>query len=451
MAAEVKEIEYTLGITMVPTELIDDNPFGTRMIYVEAEVEELGDSLLKFGLRQVPTGRRKDGRVQLAFGGKRLRAFRRNEKQVSEKKKKDWQLLPLVLKELTDVEMFDYGMVENMQRSDVKPIEVARAIARFTEVHPEVKDKDIAKKHGMSEANVSNMKRVLRLPAKFLDMVDAGTLSFTQGRELLTVEGIEDPETLMSEAVVLLSGEGFPNTVEGLQRAIDQAVWNHYPCLEKDSQEKEWKTIFDPERAGCLKCKKTIITHPTKNKTQLYCLDIKCWEEKTDNKKSADASVASLKQEAEAINKEHEAESTGPAASYKPEPVKPISQAEEGAAAKNLSQEKSGRATKEKPGKGAGQAAEKPATIAELISGKEAAKPAETVTRPTESETKTAVFVGRMVIEETSKGVTVSLQTNKGFAVDGLEGTMVDALPKLPGIMMGLMLQIDKDSSGGKR
>ncbi len=235
----VADAVVEVKVTLVPIEQIDDNPYNPRQSYVQDEIEAMGDSLITFGLREVATGRRKDGRVQLAFGHKRLRGFRRNEKTVSEKKRDQWKVFPLIIKDLTDTQMFDYALVENLQRSDVKPIEIARALAKFTEDNPTVKDKEIAKKHGMSEANISNMRRVLRLPQKFLDMINEGVISFTQGRELLTLEKKACADQLMGESIAYVLDGSFPNTVEGLQGAIKKTLDKYFSTEEKKRPENK--------------------------------------------------------------------------------------------------------------------------------------------------------------------------------------------------------------------
>ncbi|GAJ20253.1 unnamed protein product, partial [marine sediment metagenome] len=115
-------------------------------------------------------------------------------------------------------------MEENLTRTDITPLEVARCIENFSGMFPEVLDEEIAKKHNMTAANVSNMKRVLRLPEKDQGKIDTGVISFTQGRELLTLEGLENAENLMASAIGgLRTGNksyGHANTVEGLQASI---------------------------------------------------------------------------------------------------------------------------------------------------------------------------------------------------------------------------------------
>ena len=152
-----------------PLDIIDDNPFNPRKHYSQTKVKEMAQSLQEIGLRQVPEGRHVDGRVQLAYGHMRLRGFRQNQKKDPYPTNEKWNRMPVDVKEISDQDMVHFSMEENLRRTDITPIEVARCIESFSEMFPDVTEKNLGEKHGMSEANVSNMKRVLRLPQKMLE------------------------------------------------------------------------------------------------------------------------------------------------------------------------------------------------------------------------------------------------------------------------------------------
>jgi len=294
----------------VKLDLIDDNPYNPRKHYPQAKIKEMGISLQEVGLRQVPEGRRVDGRVQLAYGHMRLRGFRYNEKHCPRAAYQlgDWGEIPVDIKEISDADMFHYAMEENLRRTDITPIEVARCITAYNTAFPDVLDEDIAKKHGMTPANVSNMKRVLRLPERFLEKIDEGIITFTQGRELLTLEGLPDADDLMSRALAGINTTGNksysnPNTVEGLQKSIHSTIRDKFPPLDKDYEGYRYKLLFDSRAANCLKCDKCLITHPTKSQSAHYCTDVECWEKKTDEHKALAAVAAKARMEAEVLER----------------------------------------------------------------------------------------------------------------------------------------------------
>lgn len=290
-----------MPVEQVPLELIDDNPYNPRKHYSQNKVKEMATSLLEHGLRQVPEGRRVDGRVQLAYGHMRLRGFHSNQK----KEVAMWDKMPVNILDISDQDMFHWAMEENLRRTDITPIEVARCIQTYSDLFPKVTEKELGKRHGMTEANVSNMKRVLRLPQKMLDKIDEEIITFTQGRELLIFDGLPDAETYMSEAVNgLKRGDkqfGEPNTVEGLQKSIHSVAKNHFPPLDKEWEGYRYTLVFDTREAGCLKCDKMLITHYTKSQAAHFCSDEKCWQGEQDAHKKLAAETARRKMETEVL------------------------------------------------------------------------------------------------------------------------------------------------------
>jgi len=294
-----------MAIVEILLEKVQDNPYNPRKYYAPAKVKEMADSLVQNGILEVPEGRYvgKGGEVQLAFGGVRRRGFLRNKEH--KQPGRSWLTMPVDVKDISDEEMFHKAIEENLRRTDNKPIEIARCINGFKVLHPEMKDEDVAKKHGMTPANVSNMQRVLKLPEKFLEKIDEGKISFTQGRELLTLEGIPDAEHVMSAAINGLNTGtkqyGEPNTVEGLQKSIFNEVKGRFPSLEKENNTYRYELLFDTRAAGCLKCDKCLSTHSTKTQVAHFCVNEKCWKEKTEAHKRQAAKAAKKKMEDEVI------------------------------------------------------------------------------------------------------------------------------------------------------
>ena len=294
-----------MAVIKVALEVIDDNPYNPRKHYPQAKVNEMAQSLREVGLRQVPEGRHVDGRVQLAYGHMRLRGFRYNQKMPREPEK--WTNMPVDVKEISDQDMFHYAMEENLRRTDITPIEVARCIQAFGEMFPDVTEKELGEKHSMSEANVSNMKRTLRLPEKMLEKIDEGIISFHQGRDLLIFERFENAENLMRSALDgLKTGNkayGEPNTVDGLQKSIHSIIKGQCRPLDKEWEGYPRDLLFDTRAAGCLECEKMLRTHPTKSATAHWCTDEECWDRHQKEHRDTAAAAAKAKMEAEVINR----------------------------------------------------------------------------------------------------------------------------------------------------
>ena len=401
-----KEQEVQITVTLVPIDKIDDNPYNIRQHYPGDAIREMAESIRDIGLRQPPTGRRlANGHVQLAFGHVRFRAFQYGDKNITSM---SWKTMPVVVRELSDNEMFDYAMEENLRRTNVSPIEVARAIEAYTKAFPDVKDKDIAAKHSMSEANISNMRRVLRLPEKFLTMIDEGKLSFTQGRELLTLEGIPDAETVMTEAVeglvfpgaqLDLFKDSLSNTVGNLQINIHRVMRETFSLVSNES------APFDVIVAGCFHCDKCITTHPSKGKTAEFCTDTECWNKKAEEFKNAPHATQQA--------------ATPPAEKTA-----------------DISQEKSTKGTAgdlihaihTNDAERVAELTQPPATTEDQTEKKE--KPAATPAAVVKN-----AKLRKIIVEEKEDGVTVSIMSEKGLSIEGLTGSLEDSLMKLPELL----------------
>ena len=109
------------GLLEVDVDRIIPNPWQPRQGEDPAVVAELAASIKKNGLMQIPSARRVNGHYQLAFGHTRLAAFKLNGETS----------MPLFERELTDLQMFEMGVSENIKRRDLNPIEEAEAMRRY--------------------------------------------------------------------------------------------------------------------------------------------------------------------------------------------------------------------------------------------------------------------------------------------------------------------------------
>lgn len=306
----------------VPLGLIDDNPYNPRLHYKQNEVSELAQSMWLHGQLETPKARRKDGRVQLAFGGKRKRGFLLNrerwKKNPSREEDPDrFATQPLDIEDLTDEQMFFFAWEENCRRSDNTPLERARAIDNWLTLFPDMSEEEVGAKVGIkSQGAVSNMRRVLKLPQLFLDKIDEGQINFTIARELLVLNDLENGKELMSEALSHVNTTGTKTgymvkaaTVEGVQAAIHEVCQRHFKPLQKGSH---WYGNDDPlfDTAECMKCDKLIITHPERGSTRHFCKDrltfkglAVCWEQKQHAAIEATAAAARAKMRDDVITK----------------------------------------------------------------------------------------------------------------------------------------------------
>jgi len=294
-----------MAIEQIDLELIHDNHYQARLIYHRKDIDDLAHSIETHGLLQVPPGRRIHDRVELAFGHLRKRAFLK----LAKKDPKKWGKMPIDIRELSDEQMAMFALEENLKRRDISPLEIARAVDNYLNSFLKKTETEVAESLNMTKGNVSNMRRVLRLPDEVLQKIDEGRINFTQGRELLLLERLGNPKESMLSAIRGLRtpamGYGHANTVEGMAASVHNQVSSHSQCrpLDKAFEGYRYDLIFDTRAAGCPECDKMIRTHPTKSITAHYCLDEMCWGAKQEVQREKVSAEAKARMEADILHR----------------------------------------------------------------------------------------------------------------------------------------------------
>ena len=181
----------TSDILRVPVERIEPNPFQPRMSFDPDALAELADSIRSFGLVQPITVRRKaDGKYQIISGERRYRAARMA----------GMDMIPAYIRDANDQGMLEMAIVENIQRENLDPIEVAMSYRRLLE-ECDLTQEQLADRVGKKRASVANTLRLLRLPAKVQHDLKVGLVSVGHAKVLL---GIEDPavQEALCDAIV---------------------------------------------------------------------------------------------------------------------------------------------------------------------------------------------------------------------------------------------------------
>jgi ParB family chromosome partitioning protein len=175
-----------LGFRMIAPELIRAGRFQPRQQFNEERLEELAVAIRAQGIIE-PLIVRPDGdSYELIAGERRLRAARLAELME----------VPVIVRELDDRAALEMSLVENLLREDLNPIEEGQALARLNRDFNLTHD-DIAARIGKSRSYVSNIIRLIELPAEVLAMIGRGELTGGQVRPLLA---LSSPEAQLAEA-----------------------------------------------------------------------------------------------------------------------------------------------------------------------------------------------------------------------------------------------------------
>ncbi len=166
-------------------DLIDPNPYQPRTRFREEALEELSRSIQASGIIQPLVLRKMGARYHLIAGERRWRAAQRA----------GLQRVPAVLRDISDEQVLEITLVENLQREDLNPVEEARAFDRLlNEFH--LTQEEVAMRTGKDRATVANAVRILRLDKTILDQMEEGKLSASHARALLGVPDAEERQKL---------------------------------------------------------------------------------------------------------------------------------------------------------------------------------------------------------------------------------------------------------------
>ena len=165
-------------IYTLPVESIRPSPFQARTVFDEKELAGLAQSIRENGLLQPISVRKVEGGYELVAGERRLRAC----------KLARMETIPAILCDCGDQRTAALGLLENIQREDLNPIEEAMAYKRLMEEF-HLKQDEIADRVAKSRTAVTNSMRLLKLSSKVQEMVIADMISAGHARALL---GISD-------------------------------------------------------------------------------------------------------------------------------------------------------------------------------------------------------------------------------------------------------------------
>jgi ParB family chromosome partitioning protein len=156
------------------------------MSFDQEALEELADSIRTLGLIQPITVRRKsDGRYQIISGERRFRACQLT----------GMDMIPAYIRDTNDQGMLEMAIVENIQRENLDPIEVALSYQRLIE-ECSLTQEQMAVRVGKKRASVTNYLRLLKLPAKIQHDLKVGLLSVGHAKVLLGVDDTKLQEYL---------------------------------------------------------------------------------------------------------------------------------------------------------------------------------------------------------------------------------------------------------------
>jgi ParB family chromosome partitioning protein len=209
------------GPVAIGVDAIDPNPEQPRRSFDAAELRVLADSIRRHGVLQPVVVRRSGGRYELVVGERRWRACR----------EAGLASIPAVVADLEDRARLELALVENVQRRDLNPIELAHAFRALGDGG--ATQEQIGERVGLDRTTIANHLRLLDLPNEIQADVEAGRMSAGHAKALLQVASPERRRHLRdrilaeglsvraAEQLAQASGAARPRETRGARPAVD--------------------------------------------------------------------------------------------------------------------------------------------------------------------------------------------------------------------------------------
>ncbi|TCP40283.1 ParB/RepB/Spo0J family partition protein [Rhodovulum marinum] len=189
-APEAGEAPRTKADQVVPLDLVEPNPDQPRRQFSDEALQELAASIREKGVIQpliVRPSKRSAGRFEIVAGERRWRAC-----QIAQRHD-----VPVIVRELDDIEVLEIAIIENIQRADLNAVEEAMGYRQLMDRFGHTQDK-VAEALGKSRSHIANLLRLLQLPEEVLDHVRQGRISAGHARALITTD---EPGRLAREVI----------------------------------------------------------------------------------------------------------------------------------------------------------------------------------------------------------------------------------------------------------
>lgn len=204
--------------TLVKITMVEPNRDQPRKNFDEDALQELADSIKQFGLLQPILVQQRDGYYEIVAGERRWRAA----------KLAGLKEVPVIIRNLTEQEIVEISLIENIQRENLNPIEEAQAYKKLlTEFN--LKQDEVAERVSKSRAAVTNSMRLLKLSDEVQQMVISDMISTGHARALLAIEDADEQYALAQR---IFDEKLSVRDIEKLVKSIGK------PAKEKKEKEK---------------------------------------------------------------------------------------------------------------------------------------------------------------------------------------------------------------------
>jgi len=230
-ADEVNRGKPLEGMDEIEVSKIVANPWQPRSRFDEEKLDELAKSIEKIGVIQPLTVRKNGNKYQLIAGERRFRAS----------KIAGLEKIPAYVRTADDETMLEMALVENIQREDLDPIEIAISYQRLID-ECKLTQESMSERVGKKRATVTNYLRLLKLPAEVQLGLRDKKLGMGHARAII---GIEDPQTQIKIYEEIVTNDYSVRKVEEVVRELNAPKGEKEPAKDKAALPEEYKQLSD--------------------------------------------------------------------------------------------------------------------------------------------------------------------------------------------------------------
>ena len=215
----------------IQIDLIDLNPFQPRTNFNSNELEQLTSSIEKLGLIQPITVKKNENRYTLISGERRLRAFQKLSKKS----------IPAYIRLANDQESLEMALVENIQRKNLDPIEIAISYSRLTE-ELKISHDEMSKRVGKDRTTITNYIRLLKLDPIIQSGLRDNFISMGHGRALINISSLTKQlsvyEKVLKKSLSVRDTEKLVSQIKGISSKSVKSVPEFYIKIKEHIQSR---------------------------------------------------------------------------------------------------------------------------------------------------------------------------------------------------------------------
>lgn len=215
----------------IQIDLIDLNPFQPRTNFNSYELEQLTSSIEKLGLIQPITVKKNENRYTLISGERRLRAFQKLSKKS----------IPAYIRLANDQESLEMALVENIQRKNLDPIEIAISYSRLTE-ELKISHDEMSKRVGKDRTTITNYIRLLKLDPIIQSGLRDNFISMGHGRALINISSLTKQlsvyEKILKKSLSVRDTEKLVSQIKGISSKSVKSVPEFYNKIKEHIQKR---------------------------------------------------------------------------------------------------------------------------------------------------------------------------------------------------------------------